>query len=56
MSRSGSERGDSTPAEGRRGVVRAVWRFLVGQPLRLAQAAKEQITPVEGLSALSLER
>ncbi|MBV9141936.1 MAG: amino acid permease [Pseudonocardiales bacterium] len=55
MSGSGSGRGDSPPAEGRRGVIRAVWRFLVGQPLQLAQAAKEQITPVEGLSALSLD-
>jgi amino acid transporter len=36
-------------------MVRAVWRFLVGPPLRLTQAAKEQITPVEGLSALSLD-
>jgi len=32
-----------------------VWRFLVGPPLRLTQAAREQITPVEGLSALSLD-
>lgn len=42
-------------AEGGGGVVRAVWRFLVGPPLRLTQAAREQITPVEGLSALSLD-
>jgi amino acid transporter len=33
----------------------AVWRLLVGRPLRSSEAAKEQITPVEGLSALSLD-
>ncbi len=31
------------------------WRLLVGRPLRNSEAAKEQITPVEGLSALSLD-
>ncbi len=31
------------------------WRVLVGAPLRHADAAKERITPVEGLSALSLD-
>lgn len=30
-------------------------RFLIGPPLRIREAAKEQITPVEGLSALSLD-
>lgn len=44
------------PADGaRRGHVRSAWRALVGRPLRVAEAAKEQITPVEGLSALSLD-
>ncbi len=33
----------------------AMWRLLVGRPLRSAEAVKEQITPVEGLSALSLD-
>lgn len=33
----------------------AVWHLLVGRPLRAAEVAKEQITPVEGLSALSLD-
>ena len=33
----------------------AAWRLLVGRPLRSSEAAKEQITPVEGLSALSLD-
>src|ERR1700678_1830491 len=33
----------------------AAWQLLVGRPLRRSQAAKEQITPVEGLSALSLD-
>ncbi len=32
-----------------------VWRLLVGRPLRAGEASKEQITPVEGLSALSLD-
>ncbi|MER7007840.1 hypothetical protein ABT297_33020 [Dactylosporangium sp. NPDC000555] len=35
------------------GAAAAVWRFLVGPPLRARQAAKEQITPIEGLPALS---
>jgi len=29
--------------------------LLIGRPLRVSEAAKEQITPVEGLSALSLD-
>lgn len=33
----------------------SAWQFLVGRPLRRAEASKEQITPVEGLSALSLD-
>jgi hypothetical protein len=33
----------------------SVWQWLVGRPLRRSQASKEQITPVEGLSALSLD-
>jgi amino acid transporter len=37
------------------GAVAAVWRFLVGPPLRVRQLAKQQITPVEGLPALSLD-
>ena len=35
--------------------VSAAWRVLVGRPLRSSELAKEQITPVEGLSALSLD-
>lgn len=31
------------------------WRLLVGRPIRLSEIAKERITPVEGLSALSLD-
>ncbi len=34
---------------------RALWRFLVGPPLRARDVSREQITPVEGLSALSLD-
>lgn len=31
------------------------WRFLIGSPLSFRHLSKEQITPVEGLSALSLD-
>jgi amino acid transporter len=34
---------------------RSVWNLLIGRPLRTSEASKEQITPVEGLSALSLD-
>lgn len=34
---------------------RSVWRTLIGPPLRSSQVAEEQITPIEGLSALSLD-
>ena len=33
----------------------AVWRVLVGPPLRARDISREQITPVEGLPALSLD-
>ena len=33
----------------------AVWRFVVGPPLRARDVSREQITPVEGLPALSLD-
>ncbi|HUY16923.1 MAG TPA: APC family permease [Acidimicrobiales bacterium] len=36
-------------------VGRSVWNVLVGRPLRSSEASKEQITPFEGLSALSLD-
>jgi amino acid transporter len=36
-------------------VTASAWRFLIGPPLRVREASKEQITPVEGLSALSLD-
>ena len=32
-----------------------VWRLLVGPPLRVSEARKEQISPLEGLPALSLD-
>ncbi len=32
-----------------------MWGVLIGRPLRASEASKEQITPVEGLSALSLD-
>jgi amino acid transporter len=34
---------------------RTLWNVLVGRPVRASEASKEQITPVEGLSALSLD-
>jgi amino acid transporter len=34
---------------------RTVWNVLVGRPLRTSETSKEEITPVEGLSALSLD-
>ncbi len=37
------------------GSVSRAWRVLVGPPLRFRDLGKEQITPVEGLSALSLD-
>ena len=39
----------------RQSAVASTWHVLVGRPLRRSEAAKEQITPVEGLSALSLD-
>jgi amino acid transporter len=38
-----------------RNVLGATWRLLVGNPLRARETVKERITPVEGLSALSLD-
>lgn len=35
--------------------ARRMWRFLIGPPLRARQISREEITPVEGLSALSLD-
>jgi amino acid transporter len=34
---------------------RTLWTVLMGRPLRSSEASKEQITPYEGLSALSLD-
>jgi amino acid transporter len=33
----------------------SAWNLLIGRPLKASEASKEQITPVEGLSALSLD-
>jgi amino acid transporter len=41
--------------ERRTGPWRRAWRLLVGPPLSFRRLSKEQITPVEGLSALSLD-
>jgi amino acid transporter len=35
--------------------VRRAWRLITGPPLRASEVSREQITPVEGLSALSLD-
>src|SRR5579872_7099245 len=45
----------SGSARRRQSAVASTWHVLVGRPLRSSEAAKEQITPVEGLSALSLD-
>ncbi len=37
------------------GLASATWRVLIGRPLRAQETAGQQITPVEGLSALSLD-
>jgi len=37
------------------GSVASTWRFLIGRPLPAQESSKEQISPVEGLSALSLD-
>ncbi len=36
-------------------MARSLWRVLVGPPLRAREVSREQITPVEGLPALSLD-
>jgi amino acid transporter len=43
------------PPVNRRRTFASVWRVLVGRPLRRSETTKEQITPVQGLSALSLD-
>ncbi|HEX4656677.1 MAG TPA: APC family permease [Streptosporangiaceae bacterium] len=40
---------------GERVTASTLWRFLVGPPLRARDVAREQISPVEGLPALSLD-
>src|SRR5438874_11600800 len=35
--------------------LESAWRVLVGRPLRASEVAREQITPLEGLPALSLD-
>jgi len=40
---------------GGRGAAPGLWRLLVGPPLRVRDLTREQITPVEGLPALSLD-
>ncbi|HXQ89931.1 MAG TPA: APC family permease [Acidimicrobiales bacterium] len=49
--------GPKEPAPGGapHGTWGSLWQVLVGRPLSTRQATKQQITPVEGLSALSLD-
>jgi hypothetical protein len=44
------DEGDAAKASGR-----SPWNVLIGRPLRRSETSKEQITPVQGLSALSLD-
>jgi amino acid transporter len=44
----------SAPAR-KHSIARSTWRLLIGRPLRAKQISQEEITPVEGLSALSLD-
>ena len=44
---------EGQPAE--QSAAAAAWRWLIGPPLRARDVSKERITPVEGLSALSLD-
>jgi amino acid transporter len=44
-----------TDAPARGSVGHSMWTLLIGRPLRTSDASKEQITPFEGLSALSLD-
>ncbi len=41
--------------EAGQGALSAAWRLMVGRPLRAREVAGEEITPVQGLSALSLD-
>src|SRR5713101_2330314 len=38
-----------------RTALSSAWRVLIGRPLRASELQKEQITPLEGLPALSLD-
>jgi amino acid transporter len=42
-------------SESRETPGRSAWNVLIGRPLRTSEASKKHITPVEGLSALSLD-
>lgn len=45
----------TAPSDDGPGAVTRAWRVLIGPPLRFGDLGKEQINPVEGLSALSLD-
>ena len=45
----------TAPRTNRPGLATSAWRILVRPPLRAAETASQRITPIEGLSALSLD-
>jgi amino acid transporter len=45
----------STPTDYRPGPFAATWRVLIGRPLKSSEAQHGEITPLEGLPALSLD-
>ena len=47
--------GEPSDGQSRQNAARSLWRVLVGPPLRARDVSREQITPVEGLPALSLD-
>jgi amino acid transporter len=47
--------GEPSDGQSRQNAARSLWRVLVGPPLRARDVSTEQITPVEGLPALSLD-
>ena len=52
---SGEDGQDGQDGHAEKAIARSLWRLLVGPPLRARDVSREQITPVEGLPALSLD-
>ncbi len=55
MGQSSSRGPNQPPAGSRRQPMRSPWRALIGRPLRLSDVSRQQIEPIEGLPALSLD-